>query len=65
MAYVGRCVLLFLCIASMSAAADHAKTIHVFVALCDNEHQGIGKSPRKSATATIRPITSTGATARG
>ncbi len=39
-------VVLFACLLTAPAAAqDRARTIHVFVALCDNEHQGIVPVP--------------------
>ena len=34
-------------IVSKISKSDHFKVIHVFVALCDNEHQGIQKVPSK------------------
>lgn len=39
------CIALVCSFAVRDAAQDRAKTIHVFVALCDNEHQGIVPVP--------------------
>jgi hypothetical protein len=34
-------------LAASAAGQEHARTIHVFVALCDNEHQGIVPVPKE------------------
>ncbi len=39
--------LLSLLLAASPAGPERARTIHVFVALCDNEHQGIVRVPEK------------------
>lgn len=41
------CLLFALLIAAQAAAQERARTIHVFVALCDNKHQGIVPVPAK------------------
>ncbi|MBN1505414.1 MAG: hypothetical protein JW955_01140 [Sedimentisphaerales bacterium] len=41
------CLVIALLLASQAVAQEHARTIHVFVALCDNQHQGIVPVPAK------------------
>ena len=41
------CLMFTLVLTAQAVAQDRARTIHVFVALCDNQHQGIVPVPAK------------------
>jgi hypothetical protein len=45
-------ILLGLLLAASAGGPERARTIHVFVALCDNEHQGIVRVPEKLGNGT-------------
>ncbi|OHB65398.1 MAG: hypothetical protein A2Y76_10545 [Planctomycetes bacterium RBG_13_60_9] len=44
---LNKCFLFILLLAGSTTGQERVRTIHVFVALCDNEHQGIVPVPQK------------------